>query len=667
MESLQYLLHGFSIAFQPINLFYCFLGVLGGTLVGVMPAIGPPAAVALLLPTVYHLNPVNAIIMLAGIAYGAMYGGSTTSILVNVPGEASSVVTCLDGYQMALKGRAGPALGIAAFASYIAGNMSIFGLMLFAPTLARMALHLGPPEYFSLMVMSLTMVTYMVGGSMIKAIMMAAWGLILSTVGMDMVTTNLRFTYDLLYLQEGIHIIPLIIGLFGLREVLYSFQKPFHGELLKTKITGYFPTLQDWKDSIKPILRGGTLGFFMGVLPGISPMIPTFISYGIERRLSKHPEKFGVGAIEGVAGPEACNNAVVCGQQVPLFSLGIPTTGMGAMLLAAFMIWGLAPGPQFIKNSPDFFWGLIASMYLGNLMLLVLNLPLIPLWVRVLRIPAVLLNICILIFSIVGSYSTNQQIGDIYLLFIFGLVGFLTKKLDYESTPLILAFILGRMIENSLRQSLIISDGSFNIFVNRPISAVFLGITLLIVISAIFRGRKIATGYTEEKKNLEKEGPPKGDGTAGLFGTFFGIFIIIKSFSLDIGGFHQPGSGFFPLFGGILLSVLSLVLLFRSILVGFRTTGVMARGEKGGVGKSPWVVVYAFIGFLIYALMFEWLGFILSTFLLVIFLLRILEPKKWSIMLLTGATVASAAYIIFNVILKSGLPKGLLGELFEKL
>ncbi|OGP59475.1 MAG: transporter [Deltaproteobacteria bacterium RBG_13_52_11b] len=490
MEAFGHLMHGFAVALQPNHLFFCFVGVLAGTLVGVLPAIGPVAAVALLLPTTYHLDPISAIIMLAGINYGAMYGGSTTSILVNVPGESSSVVTCFDGYPMALQGRAGPALGIAAFGSFIAGTLSIFGLMLFAPALGRAALRFSSPEYFSLMMMSLVLVTYMGRGSMIKSLMMVAWGLILSTVGMDVLTGQLRLTYDRMFFQDGVHIIPLIIGLFGLREVFNNFQATFQGELLKIKIKGFLPTLQDWKDSILPILRCGVFGFFMGILPGVSPMVPTFISYGIEKRLSKHPERFGKGAIEGVAGPEACNNATVCGTQVPLFSLGIPTNTMNTMLLAAFMIFGLTPGPQFIKDSPDLFWGLIASMYLGNAMLLVLNLPLIPLWVRVLKIPPILLNVIILIFCIIGAYSLNQEVNDVYLLFVFGLVGFVSRKLGYEAAPLILAFILGPKIEISLRQSLIMSEGSFAILVTRPISAFFLVVTLFILTSAIIGLKK---------------------------------------------------------------------------------------------------------------------------------------------------------------------------------
>jgi putative tricarboxylic transport membrane protein len=660
MEAFQYLLHGFGVALQPINLFYCFVGVLGGTLVGVLPAIGPVAAIALLLPTAYYLDPVGAIIMLVGVQYGAMYGGSTTSILVNVPGEGSSVVSCLDGYPMALQGRAGPALGIAAFGSFIAGTFGIVGLMLFAPTLARLALHLGSPEYFTLMTMALTMVTYMARGSMIKAMMMVAWGLILSTVGMDMVTTKFRFTYNLLSLQDGISVIPLVIGLFGLREVLNNFQAPFHGELLTTKIKGLFPTLQDWKDSILPIFRGGILGFFMGILPGISPLVPTFISYGVEKKLSKHPEKFGTGAIEGVAGPESCNNAAVCGTQVPLFSLGIPTNVTNSLLLAALIIFGMSPGPQFIEKYPDLFWGLIASMYIGNVMLLVLNLPLIPLWVKVLRIPFILLSILILIFCIIGVYSLNHQIADVYLLIIFGLVGFLTKKLAYEPAPLIMAFILGPMIERALRQSLIFSNGSFNVFITRPVAASFLAITAFIIVTAIIGAQRKVGKYTEKVEGFVKEGTLKGDRSSSVFGLLFGGYVVTEGFRLGLGGLHQPGPGFFPAVAGIFLIFLSAFLFFRSVLPTSRAMGRMARGEE----ERPWLVVYALAGILVYALIFEWLGFILSTFLLVTFLLRLLNPRKWWTTLLTAGVISLSAYAVFDVLLKSGLPKGVLEEFF---
>jgi putative tricarboxylic transport membrane protein len=499
MEILNHLFHGFSVALQPLNFFYLVVGVLGGTLVGVLPAIGPLQAVALLLPSIYRLEPIGAIIMLSGVWYGAMYGGSTTSILVNVPGEASSVVTCLDGYPLAKQGRAGAALGMAAFASFIAGTIGVVGLMLFAPILGRAALSFGYPEYFTLMLMALTTISFMAKGSMVKSVVMVGSGLVLSTVGMDPIGGHFRFTFGTMFLQDGLHIIPIVIGLFGLREVLVMFQTEFRGEILKKKVQGFLPTLQDWKDSIFPILRGSALGFFMGILPGVSPMIPTFLSYGIEKKISRHPEKFGNGAIEGVAAPEACNNATVNGMQIPLFSLGIPTNAMNAMLLAALMIFGMTPGPQFIQSSPDLFWGLIASMYLGNVLLVILNVPLIPLWVKVLKIPHVLLNILIIMFCIVGAYSINQEINDIYMCIIFGVIGFLGKKLGYESPLLILAFILGPKIEISLRQSLIMSNGSFVTFINRPISAVFALVTLFIVILAVTSAtKKKLKQYDEE-------------------------------------------------------------------------------------------------------------------------------------------------------------------------
>ena len=497
MENLQYLLHGFSSALQPMHLVYLFIGVTAGTLVGLLPAIGPTASIALLLPTAYHMDPLDAIIMLAGISYGSQYGGSTTSILINVPGEASSVATCFDGYPMARQGRAGAALGISAFGSFIAGTFGVVGLMLFAPALGRMALNFGSPEYFSLMVMSLAIVTYMVRGSMMKALMMVAWGLILSTVGVDFVTAKFRFTFDTSYLQDGIPIVPVSIGLFGLREVFNNFEITFRGELLKEKVTGLLPTRQDWKDSFPPILRGSVMDFFMGILPGITPLIPTFVSYGIERRLSKHPERFGKGAIEGVAGPEAANNATVCGAQVPLYSLGIPTNTVGSMMLAALIIFGMMPGPRFIETSPDFFWGLIASMYLGNVLCVILNLPLIPLWVKVLKVPFVLLNILIMIFCIIGTYSIKQEIADVYVTVVFGVVGILAKKFGYEPGPLILAFILGPMIENALRQSLIFSSGSFTIFLTRPISAVCLAVAVLIIVTAIIFHKKKTGDHVE--------------------------------------------------------------------------------------------------------------------------------------------------------------------------
>lgn len=499
MDSINNFLFGLGIALQPNNLFYCFIGVLAGTLVGVLPGIGPTSAVALLLPATYHLNPISAIIMMCGIAYGAMYGGSTTSILVNVPGEAASVVTCLDGYQMAQKGRAGPALGISAFGSFIAGTISVVGLMFLAPTLARAALTFGSPEYFSLMLMSLVIVTYLVRGSMIKALIMVGVGLLLGTVGMDVISGRERFTYGLPVLKDGIGIIPVVIGMFGVAEILETLGSTIERKVFETKIKGYWPNRQDWKDSGGAITRGTILGFVMGIFPGISPMIPTFLSYGIEKRLSKHPERFGTGVIEGVAGPESCNNAAAVGSFVPLLSLGIPSNAFNAVLLGALMIYGLQPGPLLIKTNPNLFWGVVASMYIGNAMLLVLNLPLIPVWVKVLRIPYKLLSILILLFCFLGSYSINNSIYDAIITFAFGIFGYLIKRRGFEPAPLILAFVLGPLIEIAFRQSMIASDGSFMVFINRPISAFLIFVALGIIVTAFIKKRTFASRIEREE------------------------------------------------------------------------------------------------------------------------------------------------------------------------
>lgn len=471
METVNSLFYGLTIALQPMNLFYCFMGTLTGTLVGVLPGIGPTATIAMLLPLTYNLNHVSAMIMLAGICYGAMYGGSTTSILLNIPGEAASVVTCIDGYMMARKGRAGPALGISAFGSFIAGTFSVIGLVLLAPFLANFALRFGPPEFFSLMVMAMTVVTYLARRSMVKALMMAAFGVMVGIVGMDPITAKARFTFGIAELNDGIGIAPVIMGLFGIGEVLQNVGIIMKKEVFSGKISGLFPNREDWKKSSMPIARGTVLGFFMGLIPGVGMTIPTFISYVIEKRLSKHPERFGTGMIEGVAAPEACNNASVGGTFIPLLSLGIPSTSLMAMLLAALMILGLQPGPLLIKTSPDLFWGLIASMYVGNIMLLILNLPLIPVWVRFLKIPYSYLFSFILLFIVIGAYSLNNDIMDIFIVITFGILGYFLNKFGFEAPPFVLGLILGPIIEVSLRRSLILSHGSFMIFVSRPISA----------------------------------------------------------------------------------------------------------------------------------------------------------------------------------------------------
>jgi putative tricarboxylic transport membrane protein len=498
LESLTSLAYGFNIALQPQNLLYCFIGVTMGTLVGVLPGIGPTATIALLLPATFKLNPISAIIMLSGICYGAMYGGSTTSILLNIPGEASSVVTCLDGYQMARKGRAGPALGISAFGSFIAGTFSIVGLVIFAPTLADFALKFGPPEYFALMVMGLSVVAYLARKSMAKALMMAVVGIVLGCVGLDPITATPRFTFGILDLADGIGIAPVVMGLFGIAEVLENLGVLTKAEIFAGKIKGLFPDREDWRRSIGPIARGSLLGFSLGLLPGVGAIVPQFLSYALEKKLSRHPERFGSGEIEGVASPEACNNAAVGGTFIPLLSLGIPSNAMTAILLGALMIYGLTPGPLLIKNSPDLFWGVIASMYIGNIMLLILNLPLIPMWVSVLKIPYSYLSCFIILFCLIGAYSLNNSTTDIYIAVIFSLVGLLMKKFEFEGAPLVLAFVLGPLLETALRRSLILSDGSFLIFLQRPISAAFILFSVVVLVAPLFGKLRLGRGLSEE-------------------------------------------------------------------------------------------------------------------------------------------------------------------------
>lgn len=483
MDILSHLALGAQVIFQPVNLFFCFLGVLMGTLVGVLPGLGPTAAIALLLPNTFHVSPVTAIIMLAGIYYGAMYGGSTTSILVNIPGEAASVITCLDGYQMARKGRAGPALGIAAFGSFIAGTVSIIGLMLVAPPLAKFALAFGPPEYFSLMLLGIIILIYLASGSILKALMMFVFGLLLSTIGMDCISGTQRLTFGVLELCDGVGLIPAIMGLFGVAEVIANVEETMKRQVIATRVKNLLPNLRDWKDSFWPIIRGSVLGFFIGVLPGPAPVISSFSSYAIEKKLSKHPEKFGTGVIEGVAGPESANNAATGGAFIPLFTLGIPVNSVIAILLGAFMIHGIQPGPMIITKHADLFWGTVMSMYLGNAMLLVLNLPLIGLWVQVLRVPYPILFPLILLFCLVGVYSLNYSLVEISLMIGFGVFGYLARKFQFEMAPLVLAIVIGPMMENNLRLSLVISQGNPMIFLTHPISAIFIGITLVLLLS----------------------------------------------------------------------------------------------------------------------------------------------------------------------------------------
>jgi putative tricarboxylic transport membrane protein len=487
MEVLTNLAAGFAVALTPINLLYCFLGSFIGTAIGVLPGLGPPATIALLLPVTYGIPATSAVILLAGIFYGAMYGGSTTSILLNIPGEAASVVTCLDGYQMARQGNAGAALAISAFASFIAGTVSIVGLMVLAPALAAFAIKFGPPENFALLVLGLTMIGYLAGGSMTRGLMMACLGLLLGMVGLDPILGTQRFTYGVFKFSEGFEFVLVAMGLFGISEVLVNIEQTATAEVFQKKIRGLLPSREEWRRSAAPIARGSVLGFFVGVLPGGGAVISSFLSYAVEKKLSKRPERFGTGAIEGVAAPEAANNSAATGSFIPLLTLGIPGNASIAMIFAALLIHGIRPGPLLVADKPDVFWGLVASMYIGNIMLLLLNLPLIGLWVKLLRAPYPLLAPLILTFVIVGSYSVNNSIFDVGTTIVFGVFGYLLRKLDFEPAPLVLAMILGPQLEASLRRSLIYSRGDLGIFFERPVAAVLMALALLMLLLPALR------------------------------------------------------------------------------------------------------------------------------------------------------------------------------------
>jgi putative tricarboxylic transport membrane protein len=493
---------GLQVALQPLNLFFCFAGVFVGTLIGVIPGIGPVGTMSLLLPATFHLTPVGAIIMLAGIYYGAQYGGSTTSILVNIPGEASSIVTCLDGYQMARKGRAGPALGMSALASFLGGTVAIAGLMLVAAPLAEAALSFGPPEYFALMCVSLVVLTFLSQASMYKSLMMALLGLLLSFVGLDMFTSAPRFTFGVNDLTDGIGLIPLVMGLFGVAEILLNLEQTMRRDIYETRLGELLPTAKDWVVAKWAVARGTVIGFCLGLLPGGGAVLASFVAYAVEKRMSRHPERFGTGVIVGGAAPETANNAAAQASFIPLLSLGIPANVVMAVLFGGLLIHGVQPGPLVMQQRPDLFWGVVMSMFVGNAMLLALNLPLIGIWVRLLRVPYDVLFPLILLFCVVGVYSVNNSRTDVYLMVLFGLVGYVMQKLGWEPAPLALAYVLGPILENALRQSLMLSGGSVAIFVTRPIAGTSLALVVALLLLQIHSHRraraKAATATVKE-------------------------------------------------------------------------------------------------------------------------------------------------------------------------
>jgi len=501
MEIFDHLALGFATALSLDNLFYCFIGVLFGTLIGVLPGIGPLATIAMLLPITYKMtDPTTALIMLAGIYYGAQYGGSTTAILVNLPGETSSVVTVLDGYQMARKGRAGPALAIAAIGSFFAGTVSTIMIAAFAPPMAEIAFKFGPAEYFSLMVMGLIAAVVLAHGSVIKALAMVVFGLLLGMVGTDVNSGVARFSFDIPELTDGLSFTAVAMGIFGFGEIITNLERREKREVFTSKVGRLLPSWEEMKRSMAPIVRGTALGSFLGVLPGGGAVLASFTSYAIEKKISKTPEKFGTGMIEGVAGPEAANNAGAQASFIPMLTLGIPTNAVMALMVAGMMIHNIQPGPQVMTTNPTLFWGLIASMWIGNAMLVILNLPLIGIWIKLLTVPYRILYPAILLFCCVGVYSVNNNVFDVFMTIPFAILGYVFRKLACEPAPLLLGLVLGQLMEEYLRRAMTISRGDWSVFVTRPLSLTLLIIAavLLVIVFMPSISKKRAQAFAEE-------------------------------------------------------------------------------------------------------------------------------------------------------------------------
>jgi putative tricarboxylic transport membrane protein len=497
MDLSNNLLIGFQTALTLKNLYLCFLGCLWGSMVGVLPGIGPLAGIALLIPATYGLDVTGAIIMLAGIYYGAMYGGSTTSILMNIPGESASVVTCLDGYQMTRKGRAGAALFIAAWGSWVGGTLSVLGVMLLAPTLANLAMKFGPAEMFALLLVAFVLLGSLGTGSFLKSMAMIVLGLLVGTVGMDNLTGASRFTFGIRDLFDGIGFVPVAMGMFGIGEILSATEETLVHEFYKPRLRELLPNKHEFRASIGPILRGSGLGFFVGLLPGSAHVLSSFLSYIVEKRLSKKPEEFGTGRIEGVAGPETANNAATGGAMVPFLALGIPTGPAIAVMMIALLIHGVRPGPLFISEQPQLFWSLIASLYIGNIILVALNLPLVGLFVNLLRVPFRILFPIILLICLIGTYSISLSRFDLMVLLGSGVMGYVFRKLRYDLAPFVLALIIGPTLEESFRQALMRSGGSFSIFWGSPMALSFLAVAAFLLFWSILRSLR----RDKDKKN----------------------------------------------------------------------------------------------------------------------------------------------------------------------
>ncbi|MFJ9555722.1 tripartite tricarboxylate transporter permease [Nocardiopsis sp. NPDC101807] len=503
MDFLTPVVDGFGVVLEPANLLYCLLGVVVGMLVGVLPGLGPAATIAILLPLTFGVEPVTAIIMLAGIFYGAQYGGTITSVLLRLPGEASSVVTVFDGHALARKGRAGTALGIAAIGSFVGGTVSIVALSLLAPVVAGFALDFGPPEYTALALLGILLVATVSNGGRVKAIVAACLGLLLATVGRDMFTGAERFTFESLSLADGLDFVPIAMGVFGLGEILYNLEERRKGTVAPARVANAWPSRADLRQSSGAIGRGSVLGFFLGILPGGGATLSSLAAYALEKRRSRTPERFGHGAVEGVAAPESANNAAATSSFIPLLTLGIPANATMAMIFGALMIQGVTPGPQLVSEDPDLFWGVVNSMYIGNILLLIMSIPLVGLFVKILRVRGSILAPITVLITLVGVYTVRNSVFDIALVVVFGLVGYLMKKFGFEPGPLVLAFVLGSLLETSLRRSLLVFDGDPTGFLTRPISGTLLLLLAVVVLlplaQKLFRARR-GTARAEREK-----------------------------------------------------------------------------------------------------------------------------------------------------------------------
>ncbi|ATW27877.1 tripartite tricarboxylate transporter permease [Candidatus Formimonas warabiya] len=493
MESLNHLLHGFAIAATGWNLCYCLIGVTVGMFVGVMPGLGPVAGTAILIPLTFGMEPVSAIIMLSGIYYGAMYGGTITSVLINTPGEGASVITCIDGYEMTKQGRAGTALGVSAIGSFVGGTVAVIGLTFFAPVLAKFALRFGPPEFFCLMLLGMMMLVSLMGQSLVKGMMAALFGFVLAMIGLDPVTAELRFTFGLVNMYSGIELTALAMGLFGISEIMIGAEE----KLIRKKpprLKKLLPESKEWKPTMNAIWRGSGIGFLVGLLPGANAVIASLISYSVEKKVAKDPSRFGKGAIEGVAGPETANNACAGAATIPLFTLGIPSSPTIAVLFGAFMLHGLTPGPMLFQDNSAFVWGVIASFYIGNVILVIMNLPLARLWAKVAMVPFDILFPLVLIFCIVGAYSVNNRLWDVGVMLIFGVIGYFMKKMGFPAAAAVLPFVLGLKMEAAFVQSLYISGGSMKIFLTSPICVGILCFVAVLIGGSIYSSLKNKRG-----------------------------------------------------------------------------------------------------------------------------------------------------------------------------